>query len=86
MRLIGRSPPGRRRVRELEAVLGDLERRDAVAAGVDGEEQAPVVGEHDGALRAEPAAGAEAAARDGAGGGEAAVGVALEHEHGVARG
>ena len=58
---------GRRRVDQLEAVLRDGERRDAVAAGVDGEEPVGVIVEDDGALRAQPTAAAEAAAGDRAG-------------------
>ena len=65
---------------------GDVERRDLVAAGVDGVEPLAVVAQDHGALVAEPAARAGAARGEAPGGGQRAAGAAVERHDGVTGG
>jgi hypothetical protein len=53
----GSDPAGRRRVQQHRFAVTDGEGGDAVRAGVDGKHGLAVVGERDGALRSEAAAG-----------------------------
>ena len=77
-------PAGRRAAEERESVRPDTEYRDIVRAGIDGEEQPPVIAQRDRALRAETGTRARAARPEAAGRRERAVAGAREHGHRVA--
>ncbi len=84
---VRRDAAGRLAVDERQvAATADAERRDVVGAGVDGDQEAAVVGERDRALGAEAGAGAQAAGAVGGDDRQGAALVPVEPVHGVAGG
>ena len=52
--LVGITPPDGAVANELQPILTNAEGRDGIAAGIDGEDEPPVVGDYDRALRPDP--------------------------------